>query len=203
VEDIGTGGGVKKRAGRVEEEVMRGNTFARKCAALLLAMNAVTVAATPNTKPAGTLVFEQLKTLVGEWQGRNASGPVKITYTLVSGGTALMERLQPKNEAEMITMYSADGDSILVTHYCSEGNQPSMKSETLKGIANKYSFSLVNVSGLKAPDDGHMVGLVLTLVDKDHLTQEWTYQKKGKTSADLFQYTRKPEKAATVVSPGN
>lgn len=181
---------------------MRGNTLGWMCAALL-AVNAAAAAATPNTKPAGALVFEQLKSLVGEWEGKNASGPVKITYTLVSGGTALMERLQPANEAEMITMYSADGDRILVTHYCSEGNQPSMKSETLKGIANKYSFSLVSVSGLKEPDDGHMVGLVLTLVDKDHLTQEWTYQKKGKTAAELNQYTRKPEKSATVVSPGN
>jgi hypothetical protein len=172
-------------------------------AAVLLLVSAAVVAKASNEKAAGAPVFEQLKTLVGEWEGKNASGPVKITYTLVSGGTALMERLQPANEAEMITMYSADGDRILVTHYCSEGNQPSMKSQTLKGIANKYSFSLVSVSGLKTPEEGHMVGLVLSLVDKDHLTQEWTYQKKGKTTADLFQYTRRPEKAATVVSPGN
>src|ERR1043166_8606704 len=78
-----------------------------------------------NEKTTGALAFDQLKTLVGEWEGKNSSGSVKITYTLVSGGTALMERMQPSNEAEMITMYSADGDKIVVTHYCSEGNQPS------------------------------------------------------------------------------
>src|SRR5215475_1942343 len=156
-----------------------------------------------NEKTSGALAFDQLKTLVGEWEGKTASGPVKITYTLVSGGTALMERIQPANEAEMITMYSADGDKIAVTHYCSEGNQPSMKTETLKGIANKYSFSLISVSGLKSPDAGHMTGLVLTLVDKDHLKQEWTYWNKGKSTTDAFEFRRKPEKVATVVPGGN
>ncbi|HEU0369081.1 MAG TPA: hypothetical protein VFR42_07725, partial [Candidatus Acidoferrum sp.] len=88
-------------------------------------------------------------------------------------------------------------------HYCSEGNQPSMKTESLKAKANKYSFSLVSVSGLKSPDAGHMVGLVLTLVDKDHLKQDWTYTDKGKTSTNSFEFRRRPEKAATVTPTGH
>jgi len=156
-----------------------------------------------NEKTTGALAFDQLKALVGEWEGTNEGSPTKITYTLVSGGTALMERMQPANEAEMITMYSADGDKIVVTHYCSEGNQPAMKTETLKAKANKYSFSLVSVSGLKSPDAGHMIGLVLTLVDKDHLKQDWTYTDKGKTSTDSFEFRRRPEKAATVTPTGH
>ena len=156
-----------------------------------------------NNSTSGPIAFDQLKTLVGEWEGTNSAGKVKATYTLASGGSVLMERLQSANEAEMITMYSADGNYIVVTHYCSQGNQPQMKSEVLSGKPQKFSFSLVRVTGLKAEDDGHMVGLVLTLVDKDHLTHEWKYQEKGKTSADLFQFTRKPEKSATVVPAGN
>jgi hypothetical protein len=183
---------------------MRAYTFARVSGLLTLA---VLIGATPrmpaNEKTTGVPAFEQLKTLVGSWEGKNEGGPVKITYTLVSGGTALMERMQPATEAEMITMYSADGDKIVVTHYCSEGNQPSMKTETLKATANKYSFSLVSVSGLKSPDAGHMTGLVLTLLDKDHLKQEWTYTDKGKTSTNSFEFSRKPEKAATVTPSGN
>ena len=167
---------------------------------VLVAMVAASGAARANEKTSGTLVFDQLKTLVGEWVGKNGT---KVTYTLVSGGTALLERIQPSSEAEMITMYSADGDKIAVTHYCSEGNQPSMKTESLKGIGNKYSFSLVSVSGLKSPDAGHMTGLVLTLIDKDHLKQEWTYSNKGKTDTEAFEFSRKPEKAATVVPSGN
>jgi hypothetical protein len=179
-------------------------TVARVSGLLTLAvLISATSRMSANEKTTGVLAFDQLKTLVGEWEGKNEGGPVKITYTLVSGGTALMERMQPATEAEMITMYSADGDKIVVTHYCSEGNQPSMKTETLKATANKYSFSLVSVSGLKSPDAGHMTGLVLTLLDKDHLKQEWTYTDKGKTSTNSFEFRRKPEKAATVTPSGN
>jgi hypothetical protein len=175
----------------------------RKCAFFTLALliSVVGVRAVPSGL--GALAFEQLKTLVGEWEGSNSAGAVKITYTLVANGTALMERMQPANEPEMITMYSADGDHIRVTHYCSAGNQPEMKSELLTAKPQKYSFSLVRVNGLKTQDEGHMVGLVLTIVDKDHLTQEWTYQSKGKTSTDLFQFKRKLEKPATVVPTAN
>jgi len=167
-------------------------------AALWIVSGAARPVCAGNESPA----FDRLKALVGEWEGRNQGGPVKITYTLVSGGSALMERLQPANEPEMITMYTADGDRILVTHYCSQGNQPEMATGAMKAKADKYSFSLVRVSGLKSPEEGHMVGLVLTLVDRDHLTQEWKYTDKGKTQAEVFEYTRKPEKAATVVPTG-
>src|SRR4030095_12237207 len=182
---------------------MRGFKFVWVSSLLVLAaMTSGAAGHIANEKPAGALAFDQLKALVGEGEGNNEGGPVKITYTLVSGGTALMERMQPAKEAEMITMYSADGDKIVVTHYCSGGNQPAMKTETLKGTPNKYSFSLVSVTGLKSPDEGHMVGLGLTLLDKDHLKQEWTYLNKGKTSTDSFELRRKPEKAATVVPGG-
>jgi hypothetical protein len=183
---------------------MRRFKFVWVSSLLVLAVMAIGASGSfANEKTTGALAFDQLKALVGEWEGMNEGGRVKITYTLVSGGTALMERMQPASEAEMISMYSADGDKIVVTHYCSEGNQPSMKTETLKAKANKYSFSLVSVSGLKSPDAGHMVGLVLTLLDKDHLKQEWTYTDKGKTSTNSFEYRRRPEKAATVTPSGH
>jgi hypothetical protein len=146
--------------------------------------------------------FDRLKALVGEWEGKNDSGPVHITYTLVSGGSALMERMKPANEPEMITLYTQDGDHILVTHYCSQGNQPQMKSESMKAGSDRYSFSLVSVSGLKTPDEGHMVGLTMMLVDKDHLKQEWKYLNRGKTSSEIFEYQRRPEKSATIVPSG-
>jgi len=191
-----------ERAVLVEEGMHVSKTLGMGVLAAALLAGVPLVSAAEKTT--GALAFDQLKALVGEWEGTNAGGRVKLTYTLVSGGTALMERIQPSNEAEMITMYTADGDKIVVTHYCSEGNQPSMRTETLKGVARKYSFSLVSVSGLKSPDAGHMTGLVLTLVDKDHLKQEWTYRSsKGKTTTDAFDVRRKPEKAATVVPGGN
>jgi len=166
----------------------------------LLSCSVVAARANNSVAPAA---FEQLKTLVGEWEGNSSAGKVNVTYTLVSGDSALMERLKSANEPEMITMYTLDGDHILITHYCSAGNQPQMKTEMITGKPGKYTFTLLRVNGMKSQNEGHMVGLVLTLSDKDHLTQEWTYEDKGKTLAEKFLFQRKPEKAATVVPAKN
>lgn len=136
--------------------------------------------------------LDQLLPLVGEWEGTNGSGTsVKLTYTLVSNGSALMERMQPANEPEMITMYTVEGDHLRVTHYCSAGNQPEMESAAITGKAHKFSFSLTSVKGLKTPEEGHMTNLVLTMVDKDHLMQEWTFLENGKKSTEVFKYARR------------
>ncbi|HXJ45290.1 MAG TPA: hypothetical protein VNK47_01350 [Candidatus Dormibacteraeota bacterium] len=142
-------------------------------------------------KARSAAAFEKLISLVGEWEGTNTAGHVKATYTLVSGGTALMERLQSANEPEMITLYSLDGDHLMMTHYCSAGNQPQMKTATITELNGSLTFQMYQVTGLKTADEGHMTGLTLTMPDKDHFTQQWTYSEKGKSQADVFKFTRK------------
>src|SRR5215475_6937118 len=141
---------------------------------LSLAVAAGSLAAA-HEKAKSAAAFERLISLVGEWEGTNSAGQIKATYTLVSGGTALMERLQPTNEAEMITLYSLDDDHLLITHYCSGGNQPSMRTGAISELNGTFSFKVFQVTGMKAPDEGHMTALILTMPDKDHFTQQWTY----------------------------
>ena len=139
-----------------------------------------------------TPAFDQLKSLAGEWEGTDTHGSkVSLTYQVVSNGSVLMERRQSSNRPEMITMYSLDGDHIVVTHYCSAGNQPTMQTSTAAAATGKYDFSFVRLSGAKTPDEGHMVALSVTIPDKDHLTQVWTFQDHGKSMVETFTYTRK------------
>jgi hypothetical protein len=91
----------------------------------------------------------------------------------------------------MITMYTVEGDHLRVVHYCSMGNQPEMETASVNGRPQKFTFELKTVKGIKKPDEGHMTSLVLTMVDKDHLTQEWTFLENGKKQSNLFKYTRK------------
>ncbi|MGB2667441.1 MAG: hypothetical protein WAK48_25800 [Candidatus Acidiferrum sp.] len=136
-----------------------------------------------------TPAFDQLKSLSGEWMDKDSSGtPVKV-ISVVFNGSVVMEHLQPAKETEMITMYSLDGDGIIVTHYCAAGKQPTM--QTAPSPANgKYDFTLVRVSGTKTQDEGHMSALVLSIPDKDHLTQTWTFDDHGKSMVNTFTYTR-------------
>ena len=134
--------------------------------------------------------FEKMKSLVGEWQGQKADGkPVTITYELVSNGSALMERLVPEGEANMITMYHLDGAHLLMTHYCSAMNQPRMRSEG--GADNVISFAFLDATNLAKPTDGHMQKLVVTFKDENHITQAWTFRQGDQEHIMNFELSRK------------
>jgi hypothetical protein len=158
---------------------------------LCLFLSAVLAAQEMHPVARSTPAFDQLKSLAGEWTGKDSSGDaVKIVYSVVSNGSAIMEHMAPASPHEMVTMYTLDGDRIVVTHYCATGNQPTMQTATTPTANGKYDFSLVRVSGTKTPDEAHMAALTLTIPDKDHLIQVWTYDNHGKTMVNTFTYTR-------------
>jgi hypothetical protein len=152
---------------------------------------ATLVAAAPATNPA----WEKMKSLVGKWEGTMVHGqetmPVSISYTLVSSGTSLQESLSTPDGHDMVTMYHPDGSRVLMTHYCSEGNQPRMKSESAAVEPKKLAFEFVDVTGLASRDAEHMRKLVVRFDDADHFTQEWTHRKAGREETGVFRYSRK------------
>ncbi|HKN23453.1 MAG TPA: hypothetical protein VJX72_01295 [Candidatus Acidoferrum sp.] len=159
--------------------------------ALSLSLGVVLTAQEMHPAARSTPAFDQLKSLAGDWEGKGSSGAVtKVTYKVVSNGSVVMEHLQPAKESEMITMYTLDGDRLVVTHYCSAGNQPTMQTTANPAATGKYDFSFVRISGTKTPDEGHMAALTLSILDKDHLTETWTFVDHGKSMADTFTYTR-------------
>jgi hypothetical protein len=142
------------------------------------------------SKPPGG--FEQLTSLVGQWEGTTSSGQAAhVTYQLVSAATALLERLQSGKEPEMVTMYTADGNRVAMTHYCNAGNQPQMRTLPITRISRVFSFNFVRATNLVSPEAGHMDHLVVTLLDKDHFSQAWTWKEKGRTRTVVFKFTRK------------
>ena len=137
--------------------------------------------------------WERLKSLEGDWEGSYGTekAPTRVTYRLVSNGTALMETMHAPDSTEMITVYHPDGERLLMTHYCSENNQARMRSTGLSRDGKKLAFAFVDASNLPGPDAPHMVGLVLTFPDSDHLTQEWTHREKGKEDVGRFELARR------------
>jgi hypothetical protein len=159
--------------------------------AVLLAV-AVAAPAAPGTNPG----WEKMKSLVGEWEGTMTHGdmtmPVQASYSLVSGGTSLMERLNAPDEGhDMVTMYYPDGSRIMMTHYCSEGNQPRMRAQAVTGEPKSLAFDFVDVTGLANPQAEHMRKLVVRFDDANHFTQEWTHRQAGKEETGVFKYARK------------
>src|SRR5438874_10524772 len=158
----------------------------------LIGMIALVMAAAylPADKTKSEEAFDRLTSLTGEWKGEQKGVKISLIYTLTANGSALMEEFRPESGAVMITMFTVDGDHLIATHYCSAKNQPQMITPAISDVQKPLAFSLARITGLKSPDDWHNTGLTVIQEDNDHLTQEWTYQSKGKSGKRIFRYTR-------------
>jgi hypothetical protein len=136
--------------------------------------------------------FNKLKSLAGDWQGKDPDGnDLKVNYQVVSGGSALIETLQNANEPSMVTLYHLDGDKLMVTHYCSSGTQPRMVAETPAGDIKNLNFKFFDITNLANPDAGHMRSLAVTFQGQDHIRQVWTWRLEGKDQITTFELERK------------
>jgi hypothetical protein len=178
----------------LEEGMTRGNVRAVLTGVALLVAWALAVAQETPKQVKSNGSFDQLKLLAGEWEGTNGEGKrVHANYLLVSHGSVLMERLLDAGESsEMITMYSPDGSRLAMTHYCSAGNQPQMRTAPFSRSSRKFTFDFVRATNLESPNAGHMGKLVITIQDPDHFTQEWTWMEGGKPAdTSILRFTRK------------
>jgi hypothetical protein len=137
--------------------------------------------------------FDLMKSLAGTWERKHEDGTLTtLTYTIVSSGTALLETMDwPGDKAAMITVYHPDGESLMMTHYCGANNQPRMRCAKPGKDAKSLAFEFVDGTNMPAADTGHMHRLVVTVVDADHITQEWTWKQGDKSGPELFQFERK------------
>src|SRR5262245_46653612 len=144
----------------------------------VIALLVVVVFATTHASDPGK-GMERLKSLVGTWEGKDEQGnPIQLTYKLVSDDNTLIETMDnDKHKESMITVYHIDGDKVMLTHYCSVGNQPRMKE--VSSDATSISFSFIDGTNMKA-EDPHMHKLTIRWTDADHIVQEWTMQTEGK-----------------------
>jgi len=135
--------------------------------------------------------WKQLLSLAGEWQGTAERKTSMVSYTVISGGTALMETMKaPAPEPGMVTIYHRDGDGLVATHYCSMGNQPRMRASGASPDGKSISFKFADITNLK-PGGGHIKDLTVTFDDPNHFTQEWTSAFDGKEQSAVFKWTRK------------
>lgn len=119
--------------------------------------------------------FERLKTLAaGQWRGETGNGTaVRVDYRTISRGTVLVEVWQPGTRAETMTVFHRDGERVLATHYCAQGNQPRLALGGNGG--DGFAFDYVDATGLK---DGasHLHRLVLAPLANGGLQREETYR---------------------------
>jgi hypothetical protein len=139
--------------------------------------------------------WQQLRSLVGQWQGTVQEGGKAMGTTvevrMTGDNSAIMHVLGKDTPHEMVTMFHPDGNTLLATHYCSAHNQPRMVLVPAPA-PNQIAFRFKDGTNI-GPGDGHMVGLVITFIDANHHDEAWAYEDHGKEfPATVFHYSRKP-----------
>jgi len=145
-------------------------------AALVASAGAALAAAASGSQPPSA-AFERFKSLAGEWvaaeDGEMAKkGDLVARYALSAGGSALVETIFPGSAHEMVTVYHADGADLVLTHYCTEGNQPRMRARNAQGP--RFDFAYDGGTNIDPGRDRHMHSASLELLGADEMRTVWT-----------------------------
>lgn len=159
-------------------------------ATLFVAATTVHAGGPKSERNTDAAAFTRLKTLVGEWEADTQMGKVHLSYELIAGGTALVEKETGEKMPAMLTVFNLDGDRLLLTHYCMAGNQPRMQASAFNADSGELEFQFLDATNLTA-GAGHMHNVRFRFVDHDHLATEWDFFENGrKKFGETAQYTR-------------
>ena len=158
-------------------------------ASLLLVAPAVCNAGSPPAMDSSA-AFDRLRNLAGTWEVKTDKEPLRIHYEVISGGSAVVERVVV-DKMPMETIYHLDGARLLLTHYCMLGNQPRMEAKDYDPETGELRFEFLDATNLSDPGAPHMHNAKFQFVDADHVTADWEFFEGGKyKSTEHFEFTR-------------
>ncbi len=121
--------------------------------------------------------LDKIKALVGSWESDKVRGPdgkpaMTAEFRITAGGSAVIETMFPGSPHEMVNLYTMDGPTLIVTHYCASGNQPTLK--LISSDSGVMKFDCRSVANLAGPEATHMGALEIRIDGTDHLIQDWS-----------------------------
>jgi hypothetical protein len=164
------------------------NKSTRLALALVITLTAATALAQSDPQKS----FAQLKSLSGDWTGKDGAGrALEVSFSEIAGGSAVMSHIHGHGPENMVSMFHMDGPNrLLITHYCGAGNQPRMLASTSPD-GKTITFTYLDATNLATPDAGHMTQLVVAILDPNHHTEDWTFSDHGKDLKEFFDLHRK------------
>jgi hypothetical protein len=141
--------------------------------------------------------LERLKSLAGTWVEAGKDG--KPTDTVISeirvtaAGSAVHETLSPGQPDEMVSVYHLDKGDLVMTHYCTFGNQPRLKADA-DSSPNQLHFKFVGGSNVDPAKDMHIHETTLTFIDANHIEMAavaWAGGKPSKAHCAKLALVRK------------
>lgn len=167
---------------------------------------ALLIAVTASAGDASTKVldadsaYKAMLTLEGSWKGESNVVPVgaskeegtksetTVSYRNIANGSSIMATFLAGTPMEMVSMYHQDGTNTLIhTHYCAAGNQPSMKFSKVQdeGVIN---FDFDKGTNMDVTKDGHAHSGKMKIIDEDTFETRSELWRDGKVNS--IRYTK-------------
>ena len=148
----------------------------------IIAASAPLIAAEHDKVYKGSPEFEQMKSLAGTWKGKADMGQgtmeMTVEYRIISGGSAIEERIFAGTPREMVTIYHDKNGKLSLTHYCMLANRPAMLLESSDSKTLRFDFDAT--CGIDAKSEMHMHSLAITFEGPDSIVQDWKLFEDGK-----------------------
>lgn len=144
-------------------------------AVFCLLCTALHVAPASAERPDAAQVFQALRALEGRWVGRWADGQEhSVDYRLTAGGSVLVETWTLSPTRESITLYYLDGDRLLATHFCPQGNQPRLRFASVSpdGALN---FRFQDATNISVRGRSHQHAFWIRLLDANRFERAEVY----------------------------
>ena len=110
--------------------------------ALGMALWPLALMASPYAPPKILSPSEQFA-LIRSWEGRwdvAETSALRIVFKTTARGSAIVERWETAAGLHSMTVYHMDGEALVATHYCPQGNQPRLESRDARGGEIHFAF---------------------------------------------------------------
>ncbi len=119
----------------------------------------MSVCAKKNENFDASKLFSQLKSLVGVWKKEGGTNSkFYIDFELTANETVLIETWYRNNKKHSLTLYHLNGNDLIATHYCPQGNQPRLQL-SMDSTSNNISFQFLDITNLGNKSDSYQHSL--------------------------------------------
>lgn len=118
--------------------------------------------------------FEQLKGLAGDWRAAKADSATVVNFRLIANGTTLVESWTMSPTRQSMTVYTMDGERLIATHYCPQGNAPRLQY-THTDTDGAHHFEFFDGANVQVPSGSHEHAFWIRREPSGELTRSETY----------------------------
>ena len=133
--------------------------------------------------PDAEVRFAKLKSLAGSWKlthpQRDAKPAFRISYKLISRDSALVETFGDPAGQVTETVYHLDGNNLMATHYCAQGNQQRLRMQPKH--RQHQSLCIPGCHQPKHEKDSHLIDMRFTRLVDGRLKREETDEVRART----------------------